>query len=62
MRSGQIIKVRAYGNEILVRQVIQVKKDIVVICRPDEYNKSHIEGREPIGVGFQLKDVVEEGK
>lgn len=60
MKIGQLVKVQAYGGEELIRKVIRFDKDIVVVCRPDEYTTAQLEGREPIGVGFHLKDVVEE--
>lgn len=60
MKVGQMVKLRAYGGKELVRYVIRFDKDIVVVCRPDEYTAAQLEGREPIGVGFHLKDVVSE--
>ena len=60
LKTGQIIKVRAYGGEELVRTVVKQDQDVVVICRPEEYEMARLEGREPIGVGFHMKDIVSE--
>ena len=60
MKVGQLIKLRAYGGEEIIRHVIRLDNDIIVVCRPDEYEKANLEGREPIGVGFKLKDVITE--
>lgn len=60
MKVGQMVKLRAYGGKELVRYIISIDKDIVVVCRPEEYKLAQSEGREPIGVGFHLKDVASE--
>lgn len=62
MKVGQMIKLRAYGGEELLSYVIRFDKDIVVVCRPEEYKAAKAEGREPVGVGFPLKDVIAEVK
>ncbi|MBI2852335.1 MAG: hypothetical protein HYX84_04450 [Chloroflexi bacterium] len=61
MKVGQTIKLRAYGGEELSRLVVRVDKDVVVVCRLDEYEKAKKEGREPVAVGFRLRDVISEG-
>lgn len=58
MKLGQMVKLRAYGGEELVRVVVQLHNDTVVVCRPEEYENARLQGREPIGVGFHLKDVI----
>ena len=58
MKVGEMVKVRAYGDKELTRYVIHLDKDIVVVCRPEEYESAQSERREPVGVGFHLKDVV----
>jgi len=59
MEAGQVIRVRAYGEEVLVRRIVSVKGDVVNICK-EEYNKAQTERREPVSVGFNIKYVVEE--
>lgn len=61
MKPGQMVKLRAYGGEELVRVVVRLDKKTVVVCRQDEYESARLEGREPMGVGFHLKDVISKG-
>jgi len=58
MKPGQMVKLRGYGNEELVRRVLRLDKDIVVVCRQDEYEKAQSERREPLGVGFHISEVL----
>lgn len=58
MNSGQMIKLRAYGNEVITRRLVRLDKDIVIVCQPDEYETARSEEREPIGVGFHITDVI----
>ena len=60
MKPGERIKLRAYGGESIVRCVIRLEKDIVVVCQPEEYEVAHLQGREPIGVGFHITDIIDE--
>ncbi len=60
MKAGQMIKLRAYGGEEVIRQVVRVNKDTVVVCRSEEYENARREGREPVAVGFRVKDVLSE--
>jgi hypothetical protein len=59
MKPGQMVKLRAYGGKELARRVIRLEKDIIIVCRPDEYEIARLQGREPIGVGFHVTDVVD---
>lgn len=59
MKPGQMVKLRAYGGEEIIRNVIRLEKDIVVVCRPEEYENARSQGREPTGVGFHIKDVID---
>ncbi len=58
MKPGQMVKLRAYGNEVITRRLIRLNKDIVVVCRSEEYEAALREKREPVSVGFHMKDVV----
>lgn len=60
METGQLVKVRAYGGHELPRIIIKVEKDVVVVCSPEEYRLAKMQGREPLGVGFHLEDVLPE--
>ena len=58
MQPGDSVRVRAYGGEQLVRRVVGVKGEVVLICRDEEFLAAAKEGREPVSVGFKVKDVV----
>lgn len=60
MELGQMVKLRAYGGKDIIRRVIQQEKGIVVVCRQEEYENARLEGREPVTVGFHMKDVIDE--
>lgn len=59
MEPGDSVRVQAYGGEQLVRRVVEVKGDVVLICRDEEFQAAAKEGREPVSIGFKTKDVVE---
>jgi len=49
-------------TENLVRDLLRAagyydNADIVVICQPEEYETTRLEGRDPVGVGFHISDV-----
>jgi hypothetical protein len=58
MKPGQMIKLRAYGNEVITRQLVRLNDETVVVCRPEEYEAALREKREPVSVGFHIRDVV----
>ena len=60
MEKGQMIKLKAYGHIELERRIVQINKEIVCVCKPEEYEKANKEGREPVSVGFHLKDIINE--
>lgn len=62
MDEGQMIKLRAYGGKELLRRVIRVNKDILIVCSPEEYEAALLEKREPLCVGFHLRDVIADTK
>jgi hypothetical protein len=60
MKIGQMVTLRAYGNTELVRRIVGINNDVVSVCRPEEYERANKAGREPISVGFRIKDVIKE--
>ena len=59
MKRGDVIKVRAFGNEVLKRRVVAVYDNVVAICRDEEFKQAEKEKREPNVVGFKVTDVLE---
>lgn len=60
MNPGDIVRVRAYGGQVLTRRVVGMKGQTVMICREDEYQAAQREGREPMCAGFPKENVVED--
>ena len=59
MEPGDLIRLRAYGGEEIERRLVELKGDVVVVCRDAEYRKARKERREPIAVGFRVDDVID---
>lgn len=59
---GDWVYLRAYGDEIIHRRVVDVKSKgrdtTVYVCRHEEYQAAAREGREPQCVGFAIDDIV----
>jgi hypothetical protein len=60
MRDGDLVRVKAYGGEELVRRLVEVRGDVVLICRDEEYEAARREGRHPVCVGFHKEDIIGE--
>ncbi|SMB97916.1 3'5'-cyclic nucleotide phosphodiesterase family protein [Thermanaeromonas toyohensis ToBE] len=58
MQPGDFVLVRVFGNKELIRRVVALKKDCVLICTNEEYERAISEGREPISVGFKYEDIL----
>jgi hypothetical protein len=56
---GQTVTVKLYGGETARRRVVAVKENVVVICSEEEYQTALRQGREPEGLGFPWKDILE---
>lgn len=56
---GSQIRVRAWGGIILTRRVLAVREDTVSVCSEEEYQRAKKEEREPMAIGFKLRNVIE---
>jgi len=61
MREGDLVRVKAYGGQELMRRLVEVRGDILLICRDEEYEAAQREGRQPVCVGFRKEDIIEMG-
>ena len=59
MKAGQMIRLRAYGGQELVRRIVQVNRTHVAVCTESEFVSAQRERREPLTVGFPVTDVLE---
>ena len=57
MNTGDVVKIRLHGGDVVRRVVIEERETVVVACNPAEYKQARKEGRKPQGVGFPLEDV-----
>lgn len=56
---GDIVRVKAYPNEILERRVVGTIEDKkILLCNDEEFNAALEEGREPTSIGFPITDVI----
>jgi hypothetical protein len=60
IKPGDLIRLRTYGRGEIERRVVGVSEKVVFVCRNEEYEEAMREGREPICVGFPMKDVLSE--
>jgi hypothetical protein len=56
-QSGQKIRLRSSQGEI-ERVVVRDLGGILLICRPEEYQRAHEENRAPASIGFKKSDVL----
>lgn len=56
---GRKVKLQGLGGEELVRVVIQEGENFLVVCREEEYVRAAREKREPKGVGFLKRFLIE---
>lgn len=60
MQVGDIVRLKAFGGEEIVRQVVFVAGDHIGVCKEEEYRAAIGENREPMTVGFRVSDVIEQ--
>ena len=60
MKNGDLIRLRGYEGQELVRRLIEVRDGVLVICREEEYQAAIREGREPRCVGFRTEYLLPE--
>jgi hypothetical protein len=56
---GDLVRVKAYPNQILERRVVGTVDDKkVLLCNEDEFNAALADNREPTSIGFPVTDVI----
>jgi hypothetical protein len=56
-KAGDLVRVRAFDNQVHTRQIVRTEADVAVITTPEEYELAVKEEREPVCLGFPLSDV-----
>lgn len=59
IRSGDLVRIRAYGGEVQERRVVEVKGKIAIITTDAERAAATREGRDPVRIGIRLTDIIE---
>ena len=59
MEVGQLIRLQAYGNEILERVVVSEVEDTVYVCLEKEFKSAKVDNRSPKCVGFNRKFIIQ---
>ena len=59
LHSGQLVTVNAYPRKRPTVAVVEDRGDVVLICKPEEYDAAKAEKRAPLSVGFHREDVLE---
>jgi plastocyanin domain-containing protein len=58
LQRGQQVRVNAYGGKQPSVIVVEDRGNVVLICKPQEFEAARTEKREPISVGFRKEDVL----
>lgn len=58
MEYGDLVRVRLYGGEEVVRRFLAKRKCSVVVCCEAEFQRSLKESRDPDGIGFPPEDIL----
>lgn len=59
LQKGDVVKVRALGERVLTRRLVEVRGDTALICNDQEYQKALSEKRQPTCIGFPVAEVIE---
>ena len=58
MKTAEVVKLKAYGGQIIKRRVVDVAGDVLLICKEGDYRDFLETHRRPVTMGFNVKDVV----
>jgi hypothetical protein len=59
LERGQRIRVNAYGGKKPYVIVVEDRGDVVLICKPSEFECAKAENRDPMSIGFHREDIIE---
>jgi hypothetical protein len=59
LQPGQRVTVNAYGGNKISRIVVQDLRDVVMICKQEEFERANTENRPPVSVGFHREDIIQ---
>ena len=59
LNAGDLVKVRVFGGQVVIRRLLRVEGQIAVLTVPEEPDRALKERREPVCIGFPLRDVIQ---
>ena len=59
MKTGDLVKVRDFRDQVLERKIVEISGDTIYLCTTEELRMAAALGRPPIVVGFNKQYVVE---
>jgi hypothetical protein len=59
LERGQRVRVNAYGGKKPYVTVVEDRGEVVLICKPSEFERAKAENRDPMMVGFHREDIIE---
>ena len=62
IKTGDLVRVRAFDNQVHTRRIVSMEGEIAVITTPEEYELAAKEHREPVCIGFPVSDVEKVGE
>jgi hypothetical protein len=62
LQPGQQVTVNAFGGKRPSVIVVEDRGDVVLVCKPSEFQQAKLENRHPLAVGFHREDVIEQVK
>ena len=61
MKTGDLVKVKTFGEGIVERRVVEILRNTVYICTENEWRSAATEGRQPSCAGFKREYVLGSG-
>jgi hypothetical protein len=58
LKMGDLARVKIFGGDIVIRQVVATENNLVAVTTPEEYERAVKEKRKPISIGFPAHDVM----
>ena len=59
LHPGQYVTVNAFRGKRPTVTVVEDRGDVVLICKPEEYDRARSENRIPVSIGFHREDIIE---
>jgi hypothetical protein len=58
MESGQMVKLRVYGDKEVALKFVRQIGETLVVCQAEEYELANLQKRDPRCIGFNIKYLI----